>query len=121
MEAQASGLNQDGNVEEGPWTGPPTILCLRGERRDAEAQRARALLELEDLQRAEEAHEKKKKMVKKWEYRLTEREFKIDFRLKLAKETLKILNSPKGQGTNTTESSSTPADQRDEQILGILE
>ena len=120
MEAHASDLNHDGNVEEGPWTGPPTIRCLRVERRDAEAQRARALLELEDLQRAEQENAKKKKMVRKWEYRLIEREFKIDFRLKLAKETLNILNSPKSQRTSTAESS-TPADQRDEQILGILE
>lgn len=120
MEAHASDPNQDGNVHEGPWTGPPTIRCLRGERRDAEAQRARALLELEDLQRAEQAHQKRKKMVRKWELRLIEREFKIDFKLKLAKETLRILTSPKSDGTKTPENS-TQVDQTDQQILGILE
>ena len=122
MEAPAPSGNLDRTVQESSWSGPPTIRCLRGERREAEAQRARALLELEELQKAEKELAKKKERVRKWDFELVEREFKIDFRLKLAQETLKILSSPKTQKNQTANSStSTSAERRDEEILGILE
>lgn len=120
MEAPVPGLNQDEDPQELSGSEIPTIPCLRGERRTAEAQRASALWELEDLRRAEEEHKKKKHIVKKWDYRLAKRQIKIEFKLKLAQETLKILDEPKTNETNTANTIAS-VEQRDEEILEILE
>ena len=70
---------------------PPTLNCLKEERREAEAQRARALLEREDLDMEEARYRAKKIELEKMEARLAEWGIKLDFAREKVEATLQAI------------------------------
>ena len=85
------GVGEPGS-QDSSWDGPQTIPCLRDERRKAEAQRARAVLELDDVKLAEQRYDKKQRELHAWRERLAAKEAKLRFRLKMAEATLKLVD-----------------------------
>ena len=70
---------------------PPTVACLRKERRRAEADRARALNEKARLEEAEEECRKQMARLENWNTRLAKWERRIKVKIDLADAALKVL------------------------------